>query len=145
MSNLSDESDLLGEMAAGSRARLAAIRPKAQELMEKARAAVPPPVLQRQGFDLIAEVKLSSPSEGRLAPVGEDELFFAVKQGVTYASAGVAAVSVLTEPIKFGGSLEHLAAVAASVEIPVMRKDFLVDPLQVYEARAHGAGGVVDS
>jgi indole-3-glycerol phosphate synthase len=65
---------------------------------------------------------------------------------LSYGRAGAAAVSVLTEPSRFDGSLEHLreaAAVLAPLGVPAMRKDFLVDPYQVVEARVHGAGGVL--
>ncbi len=57
----------------------------------------------------------------------------------TYAAGGAAAISVLTEPERFGGSLEDLSTVRAQVELPVLRKDFLIDPLQLVEARALGA------
>lgn len=83
---------------------------------------------------LIAEVKRASPSKGMLA-----EQFEPVAQATAYAAGGAAAISVLTEPRYFLGSLEHLSAVRAAVGIPVLRKDFLLDPYQVYEARAAGA------
>jgi indole-3-glycerol phosphate synthase len=139
-------SAFLDEMAAGSRARLAtarAARPLA-ELEAAARVApAPPPLkLDARGFDLIAELKLRSPAAGVLRAAGED-----VGARVdAYARAGAAAVSVLTEPSRFDGSLEHLAAAAAALaprRLPAMRKDFLVDPYQVFEARAAGAGGVL--
>jgi indole-3-glycerol phosphate synthase len=60
-----------------------------------------------------------------------------------YADAGAAAISVLTEPSRFDGDLSHLTAAAAVSPVPVLRKDFLVDPYQVWEARAAGAGGVL--
>ncbi|MFT7521152.1 MAG: indole-3-glycerol phosphate synthase, partial [Kiritimatiellia bacterium] len=60
-----------------------------------------------------------------------------------YVRGGACAISVLTEPDYFLGSLEHLSAVAAAVSVPVMRKDFLVSPAQVFEARLHGASGVL--
>jgi indole-3-glycerol phosphate synthase len=95
-----------------------------------------------EGFDVIAELKLRSPAAGRLADPRHDWL----EQVGAYARGGAAAVSVLTEPSRFDGSLEHLrraAAVLAPLGIPAMRKDFLVDPYQVLEARAAGAGGVL--
>ena len=95
-------------------------------------------------FDLIAEVKASSPSEGVLKQVTpETAIAEAVAQAKLYESAGAAAISVLTEPTKFGGSLDHLRAVAAAVSIPVMRKDFLVTDYQIVEARVAGASGVL--
>ncbi len=103
-------------------------------------AAPEPLILCNEGFDLIAEVKRSSPAVGRLA--GDD--LDPAAQGRRYADAGVAAISVLTEPSRFSGELAHLEAVAIEVApLPAMRKDFLVAPYQVFEARASGASGVL--
>ncbi len=139
-------SAFLDEMTAGSRARLAAARAERSlaQLESAARAApAPPPLtLDARGFDLIAELKLRSPAAGALRAAGED---VGARVGA-YARAGAAAVSVLTEPSRFDGSLEDLAAAAAVLAprgVPAMRKDFLVDPYQVFEARAAGAGGVL--
>ena len=87
---------------------------------------------------LIAEVKRASPSKGLLA-----ERFDPVAQARAYAAGGAAAISVLTEPDFFRGALDHLRAVRAAVDAPVLRKDFLLDPYQVYEARAAGADAVL--
>jgi len=87
---------------------------------------------------LIAEVKRASPSKGMLA-----ERFDPVAQARAYAAGGAAAISVLTEPDFFHGSLDHLRAVRAAVGVPVLCKDFLLDPYQVYEARAAGADAVL--
>ncbi|HEX8758160.1 MAG TPA: indole-3-glycerol-phosphate synthase [Steroidobacteraceae bacterium] len=139
-------SGFLQQMAAASRERVRTARaacPQA-ELLAQAEAAPRPPGLRLQpgGFDLIAELKLRSPAVGRLKGPDED-----VAARVTaYARAGAAAVSVLTEPTRFDGSLDHLRAAAqalAPLGVPAMRKDFLVDPYQVIEARAAGAGGVL--
>lgn len=98
--------------------------------------------LSARGFDLFAEVKFASPAAGRLVDeTGGAEA--AVECARRYAGAGACAISVLTEPERFGGSLTHLERVAATVHVPVMRKDFLVDPYQVWEARAAGADGVL--
>ena len=87
---------------------------------------------------LIAEVKRASPSRGLLA-----ERFVPVAQARAYAAGGAAAISVLTEPDYFLGALDHLRAVREAVDAPVLRKDFLLDPYQVYEARAAGADAVL--
>ncbi len=134
----------LERMAQGSRARVRAARALESEAALSARAVAtpPPPPLVLGGFDLIAELKLRSPAAGQLAPGGFDR----DAQIVAYATAGAAAVSVLTEPDEFLGSLDHLreaAALLAPHQVPVMRKDFLTDPYQVLEARAAGAGGVL--
>jgi indole-3-glycerol phosphate synthase / phosphoribosylanthranilate isomerase len=87
---------------------------------------------------LIAEIKQASPSKGVL-----HEAFEPVAQARAYAAGGAAAISVLTEPHFFRGALEHLSTVRASVAVPVLRKDFLLDPYQIYEARAAGADAVL--
>src|SRR6185503_5572228 len=115
-----------------------------QELLAAARETPEPPPLRLNagGFDLIAEVKLRSPAVGMLK--GGDENVGA--RVASYASAGAAAISVLTEPTRFDGSMDHLCLAAkalAPLRVPAMRKDFLVDPYQVIEARAAGAGGVL--
>ncbi|HUA89614.1 MAG TPA: hypothetical protein VL994_09280, partial [Steroidobacteraceae bacterium] len=130
-------SEFLAQMARSSRERLEQarrLRPHG-ELEQAARAAAPAPALRLSGFDLIAELKLRSPAQGRLRDAGED----VAARVAGYARAGAAAVSVLTEPDRFDGSLAHLAEAArvlAPLGVPAMRKDFLVDPYQVLEARA---------
>ena len=84
---------------------------------------------------VVAEVKRASPSQGPIADL--DPLATAR----AYAAAGAAAVSVLTEPHRFGGRLAHLAAVAAEVPVPALRKDFVVHPAQIEEAVIAGARG----
>ncbi|MBX9717909.1 MAG: indole-3-glycerol phosphate synthase TrpC [Microbacteriaceae bacterium] len=83
---------------------------------------------------VIAEVKRASPSRGALASIPDPALL--ARQ---YAEGGAAAISVLTEERRFGGSLADLDAVRAAVNIPVLRKDFIAEPYQVLEARAAGA------
>jgi indole-3-glycerol phosphate synthase len=90
--------------------------------------------LSAPGLSVIAEVKRRSPSRGVLA-AGLD----AVEQAGIYDTAGASAISVLTEPDHFDGSLEDLASVRSNVTVPVLRKDFLIEPAQVWEARAYGA------
>ncbi len=87
---------------------------------------------------VIAEVKRSSPSKGPLADIADP-----ASLARDYASGGAAMISVLTERRRFGGSLADLDAVRAVVDIPVLRKDFVVTPYQVWEARAHGADAVL--
>lgn len=138
-------SDFLTEMSQASSLRARATRASAEVsgLQSRARSAPPPRPLRLKtpGFDVIAEVKLASPSEGRLVDTRSGHTV--VSLGDSYARNGARAVSVLTEPERFAGSLEDLEAVAAAVDLPVMRKDFLVDPVQVVEARAAGASGVL--
>lgn len=90
--------------------------------------------LTRDPVNVIAEVKRSSPSKGALAEI-IDPAALAEK----YQEAGAAAVSVLTERRRFGGSLADLDSVRGRISIPVLRKDFMVDEYQFLEARAHGA------
>jgi indole-3-glycerol phosphate synthase len=139
-------SGFLEQMAASSRARVIAAKRACSQaaLLEKALATPRPPRLLRSpaAFDLIAELKLRSPSLGQLGSSAED----VAERVVEYARAGAAAVSVLTEPSRFDGSMTHLETAAqalAPLGVPAMRKDFLVDPYQVIEARAAGAGGVL--
>ena len=88
--------------------------------------------------NVIAECKRRSPSRGVLAP--EYEPVAIARQ---YESGGAAAISVLTEPTFFDGSLDHLTAVRAAVGIPLLRKDFIVDDYQLFEARAAGADAIL--
>ena len=83
---------------------------------------------------IISEVKRSSPSKGRLAAIPDPAALASL-----YEAGGASVVSVLTEQRRFGGTLADLDAVRAAVDIPVLRKDFIVTPYQIHEARAHGA------
>ena len=94
----------------------------------------PVPVLRGEGVAVIAEVKRSSPSRGALAPITDPAGLAA-----DYESGGAAVISVLTEGRRFGGSLEDLVAVRCAVEVPVLRKDFILSSYQLWEARVHGA------
>lgn len=111
-------------------------------IARRARDAAPPRdfagALRRETVALIAEVKHASPSKGVLI-----QDFDPVALGKTYAENGAAAISVLTDEQFFMGSLDHLSQVRASVEVPVLRKDFIIDCYQVYEARAAGADAVL--
>jgi indole-3-glycerol phosphate synthase len=90
--------------------------------------------LRSEDLAVIAEVKRSSPSKGALADIPDPAAL-----AREYARGGAAAISVLTEQRRFGGSLADLDAVRAAVDVPVLRKDFVVTEYQVWEARAHGA------
>jgi indole-3-glycerol phosphate synthase len=90
--------------------------------------------LSQSEMNVIAEVKRSSPSKGALAQISDP-----ASLAEQYQEAGAAAVSVLTEQRRFGGSLADLDAVRSRISLPVLRKDFMVDEYQFYEARAHGA------
>ena len=91
-----------------------------------------------EGISLIAEMKRASPSRGPIRPgASVAEIVGA------YQTAGARAVSVLTEPAHFGGSIDDLAEARAACDLPLLRKDFLIDPYQVLEARAAGADAVL--
>jgi indole-3-glycerol phosphate synthase len=132
----------LADILARKRAELEASRSAVPERELEARACdLPAP----RGFELalslpggpvrvVAEVKRASPSAGAIR-AGLD----APAQARAYAAAGVAAISVLTDGPGFGGSLADLAAVRAAVDVPLLRKDFVLDRYQLLEARAHGA------
>lgn len=96
------------------------------------------PRLIADAMNIIAEVKRSSPSKGALASIGDPKALAA-----QYEGAGAAVISVLTERRRFGGSLEDLIAVRSEVSIPILRKDFMVDEYQFFEARAAGADVVL--
>ena len=129
---------VLDSIIEGVREDLAARRGSMGALHERIDAQAPAldahSFLSRDEMNVIAEVKRSSPSKGNLAPIS-DPAALAEK----YQEAGAAAVSVLTEQRRFGGSLGDLDAVRSRIEIPVLRKDFMVDEYQFLEARAHGA------
>jgi indole-3-glycerol phosphate synthase len=90
--------------------------------------------LNEPGIGVIAEVKRASPSRGELASISDP-----AKLARAYQDGGARIISVLTEQRRFNGSLADLDAVRAAVTIPVLRKDFIVGPYQIHEARAHGA------
>jgi indole-3-glycerol phosphate synthase len=92
------------------------------------------PAFQSPGVSVIAEVKRSSPSRGALAAIDDPAALAS-----DYAAGGASTISVLTEQRRFGGSLADLKAVRAAVDIPVLRKDFILTSYQLWEARAAGA------
>ena len=94
----------------------------------------PLPLLKGDKVAVIAEVKRSSPSKGALAAIADPAALAA-----DYELGGAAVISVLTEKHRFGGSLEDLVAVRRAVDVPVLRKDFIISSYQLWEARGHGA------
>jgi indole-3-glycerol phosphate synthase len=129
----------LGRIVQETEARVAALRRRAGELGEAARATRAPKhslarSLRQDRVAVIAEVKRKSPSKGVI-----NAGLSAVDQARAYAKGGAAAISVLTEPNHFNGSVEDLSAVAGAVDVPALKKDFHIDPLQLFEARLHGA------
>lgn len=94
--------------------------------------------LKRDDLSFIAEIKKASPSKGII------RYNFDVRSiAISYKHGGASAISVLTEPMYFHGSLQNLALARQAVDLPIMRKDFIVDPYQLYEARAFGADAVL--
>jgi indole-3-glycerol phosphate synthase len=131
---------VLDDIVAGVREDLAAREaavPEA-ELRRLVADAPPPrdpmPAFRSPGLSVIAEVKRRSPSKGDLAEIADPAAL-----ARSYAAGGADAISVLTEPRRFGGSLEDLRAVRAAVDTPLLRKDFIVTDYQLLEARAAGA------
>jgi indole-3-glycerol phosphate synthase len=132
----------LGALVAAAILRVESLHSQRDAIERSAAAAATPPgfalALAGRTVAVIAEIKRRSPSKGQLAP----ELK-APERAASYVAGGASALSVLTEPDRFGGTLDDLREVSASVPVPVLRKDFIVDPLQVHEARASGASAVL--
>lgn len=134
---------LLDQIVASAKATLPALRARGRELERRAAAAPVPPSFRQaleQGSEvaLIAEVKRRSPSAGVIR-AELDPVAYARK----YAENGAAAISVLTEGEHFGGSLDDLERVSGTVQVPTLRKDFILDELQLVEARAAGAAAAL--
>lgn len=133
---------MLDTIIASTHRRVADLAPRAASLRAMAASAAPvrsmAAALAVPGLQVIAEIKRRSPSAGDLAP-GLD----AAQQAKTYQAGGAAAISVLTEPEFFAGSLDDLRTVRTATDLPILRKDFVVDELQLFEARAAGADAVL--
>lgn len=133
-------SDVLTQIIEGVRVDLAArqaatsVADLRAQLADMAPALDPMPRLRAAGSSVISEVKRKSPSKGALAEIPDP-----AELAQAYARGGAAAISVLTEERRFGGSLADLRAVRAAVDVPVLRKDFIVTEYQLIEARANGA------
>lgn len=133
---------VLDSIIEGVREDLAVRRLSLHDLQEKLEHAPAPidahQLLRNDHISVIAEVKRSSPSKGVLADISDPAAL-----AHNYEEAGASVISVLTEKRRFGGSLADLTAVRSAVKIPVLRKDFMVDEYQFYEARAYGADVVL--
>lgn len=138
--------DVLRDLVAATRAGVAARAARDPLAQLSRRAAGTDPqgerfaaaLARRAGMAIIAECKRRSPSRGVLV-----RDYDPARLAAAYERAGAAAISVLTEPTRFGGALEHLAAVRAAVRVPLLRKDFIIDEYQLHEARAYGADAVL--
>jgi indole-3-glycerol phosphate synthase len=146
MSESSGSADLLETIVAATR-RIVEVRQLEEPIAVLAERAATAPsrggrfqaaLSGAAGFNVIAECKRRSPSRGVLR-----ERYDPVAIAIGYAEAGAAAISVLTEPTFFDGSLDHLKAVRAAVDVPVLRKDFVVSEYQLLEAKAAGADAVL--
>ena len=127
---------VLDSIIEGVREDLASRRESLSKLLEMIGSnpvAIAPEFSQAE-MSVIAEIKRSSPSKGELAEIPDP-----IKLAIKYQEAGAKAISVLTEGRRFKGSLSDLVAVRGSVSLPILRKDFMVDEYQFYEARAYGA------
>ncbi|MEO7520218.1 MAG: indole-3-glycerol phosphate synthase TrpC [Gemmatimonas sp.] len=133
---------VLGDLTNAAFQRAESVRPQLRNLRAAA-CDMPLPLslaaaLRGAFVSVIAEVKRASPSKGAIAP-GLD----AITRAAEYVAGGAAAISVLTEPSRFGGSLSDLRDVALRVSVPTIRKDFIVDAVQLWEARAAGAAAAL--
>ena len=132
----------LGAIVREAQHRARRLHERAAELGRAADAARCAPgfgaALACSSVGVIAEIKRRSPSKGWIQPSID-----AGAQAVAYQAGGAAAISVLTEPVHFGGSTEDLTDVRARVGVPVLKKDFHIDPIQLVEAKAIGASAVL--
>ncbi len=132
----------LGELTAAAALRAHAIEGDAAGIERAARAAGPVPsfaaALRGNAVSVIAELKRRSPSKGSI-----NEALDVPARAMEYVGAGAVALSVLTEPARFGGSLDDLRAAHEAVRVPLLRKDFIVNRIQIAEARAAGASAIL--
>jgi indole-3-glycerol phosphate synthase len=135
----------LGALVAAARERADALRRSAPALDRGAHLRLdqgaPPSfadALRRDDVAVIAQVKRRSPSKGAIAPGLAADV-----QARAYATGGAAALSILTEPDRFGGDIADLDGARAAVTVPLLRKDFIVDVVQLVEAAAHGASAAL--
>lgn len=132
----------LGGIVLEARQRASVLRARERDLERAARSTPPAKsfadALRSDMVAVIAEIKRRSPSKGVIKPG-----MTAVDQARAYEHGGAAAISVLTEPVHFEGSIEDLVAVRAAVGLPVLKKDFHIDPVQLLEAKAIGASAAL--
>jgi len=138
------ESRILEEIVAETAAEVVERRAITPQAKVERLASVAPPVrdfkaaLQRPQLAVIAEMKAKSPSAGTLSVSYRPSSL-----AMAYEAAGAAALSVLTQGSRFGGRPDHLALARRAARLPILRKDFVTDPYQVFEARAYGADAVL--
>ncbi len=125
-----------------TRERVDRLRPRLAQLRHAARDVPPPPswtdAFGAPDVSLIAEIKRRSPSAGPIAPSIDP-----ATHAHAYARGGARAISVLTDTLHFGGTLDDLIAVRGATPLPVLRKDFILDPVQLYESCVAGASAVL--
>lgn len=135
-------SDFLERMGALSHERLRLARATLSEtqLLQRITGETRTRAIDDDVFEIIAEIKFSTPSAGALASGDTNDV---AGRTMDYEHGGAFMISVLTEPSEFGGSLNYLATAHRATSLPILCKDFLIDPYQVLQARAAGADGVL--
>ena len=136
--------NVLAEILAHKRQEIAAIKKNDAVLWRERAAAAPQPkdflasLRACPQAPIIAEIKRRSPSNGDIRP--DVSL---TKQALSYQQAGAAAISVLTDEVFFGGSLQDIIQLRPLMDIPILRKDFIIDPIQLHQAKAAGADAIL--
>jgi indole-3-glycerol phosphate synthase len=136
-------STILDKIVAVKRREVTALLPRAEELRARAAARkdirnITGTLATREGIALIAEVKKASPSAGVICPD-----FDPVRVASAYEQAGASAISVLTDREFFQGDISYLEIIRTTVNLPLLRKDFIIEELQIHEAAAYGADAVL--